>query len=137
MNRPPGAGSLPTTVPPSVTSELTHYLDLEPGWDGHPLTKPAKPTACEDAMGFLGVRPKGAVAPVPGLHTSGGIAFVWESPAAFASITIEGDGKWSGYGYVKDEEGRRRESFWDGLPIGGGWPQDLVRIVRKAEEKGR
>lgn len=121
--------------PGAAASLLTHFLGLRPGWDGHPLTEPAKQGAVDDARRFLKNRPTDALAPVPGLHTTGDICLQWETDSSHASVHFEGDGKCHGYGYVEGQRGQRRESFWEDLEVDEAWPRDLEEIARGTNEK--
>lgn len=131
----PGGPSRQAGMPQSVATMLVEFLGLRTGWDGHPLTEPAKQSAADDVVRFLENRPAGVPAPVPGLHTTGDIGLSWRSENSLVNVQFEGDGKCYGYGYVREQHGQKRESFWDDLEVEGDWPPDLGEIAKLAKER--
>ena len=131
---------LQDTVPPeppsdeaSLRVELEGYGTLKDDWDGEGAVAPPA-GAVRDAIDFLDGKPDGVPVPLPEIATVGDVGLYWDEADTFVEVQFGGDQAFS-YFAQRKVSGDVEEYGDDGIPLGAGWPEPVVELLRQLNSK--
>ena len=113
----------------ALREEIRSYADLPDDWDGDGAVAPCQ-QAVADALAFLESRPLGIPLPLPEVVPIGDVGVYWDRGGIFVEVQFGGDGAFSYYAERKEGRTIVEDYGSDGLPLEGGWPEDMVRLLR-------
>ena len=114
----------------ALRAELNSYAKLKNNWDDEGATAPSA-KAVQDAIAFLDSRPEGIPLPLPEVASIGDVGIYWDEDDIFAEVQFGGDQAYSYYTERKVVRAVTEEYGRDGIALGHGWPEDMVRLLRQ------